>query len=34
MAGVKQFDQNAVLDRAMILFWRRGYEATSVHDLS
>jgi TetR/AcrR family transcriptional repressor of nem operon len=33
MAGVKQFDQNAVLDRAMILFWRRGYEATSVHDL-
>ncbi len=33
MAGVKQFDQNAVLDRAMMLFWRRGYEATSISDL-
>jgi TetR/AcrR family transcriptional repressor of nem operon len=33
MAGVKKFDRNEVLDRAMALFWRRGYEATSVQDL-
>jgi len=33
MAGVKQFDRNEVLDRAMALFWRRGYEATSIQDL-
>jgi TetR/AcrR family transcriptional regulator, transcriptional repressor for nem operon len=33
MAGVKQFDRNEVLDRATALFWRRGYEATSIRDL-
>ena len=33
MAGVKQFDQDNVLDRAMTLFWRRGYEATSIDQL-
>lgn len=33
MAGVKQFKRNDVLDRAMVLFWRRGYEATSIQDL-
>jgi TetR/AcrR family transcriptional regulator, transcriptional repressor for nem operon len=33
MAGVKQFDRNEVLDRAMTLFWTRGYEATSIQDL-
>jgi TetR/AcrR family transcriptional regulator, transcriptional repressor for nem operon len=33
MTGVKQFDRNEVLDRAMALFWTRGYEATSIHDL-
>jgi TetR/AcrR family transcriptional repressor of nem operon len=33
MAGVKQFDQNEVLDRAMAAFWSRGYEATSIDDL-
>lgn len=33
MAGVKQFDRAEVLDRAMALFWRRGYEATSIRDL-
>ena len=33
MAGVKQFDRDEVLDRAMALFWRRGYEATSIQGL-
>jgi TetR/AcrR family transcriptional repressor of nem operon len=33
MAGVKQFDPNQVLDRAMTLFWARGYEATSIQEL-
>jgi TetR/AcrR family transcriptional regulator, transcriptional repressor for nem operon len=33
MAGVKQFDRADVLDRATVLFWRRGYEATSIRDL-
>jgi TetR/AcrR family transcriptional regulator, transcriptional repressor for nem operon len=33
MAGVKQFERSEVLDRAMALFWRRGYEATSIRDL-
>jgi TetR/AcrR family transcriptional repressor of nem operon len=33
MAGVKQFDRNEVLGRAMVLFWTRGYEATSIQDL-
>lgn len=29
----KQFDRDAVLDRAMQTFWRRGYTATSMQDL-
>src|SRR5262249_21353703 len=33
MARIKAFDPEAVLDRAMLLFWRQGYEATSVQDL-
>src|SRR5689334_5249101 len=33
MAGVKQFDRNEVLDRAMTVFWTRGYEASSIDDL-
>jgi TetR/AcrR family transcriptional repressor of nem operon len=33
MAGVKQFDQHDVLDRAMAVFWQRGYEATSIQDI-
>ena len=29
----RSFDQNAALDRAMTLFWRQGYEPTSMSDL-
>jgi TetR/AcrR family transcriptional repressor of nem operon len=33
VAGVKQFDVDAIVDRAMLHFWRAGYGATSVQDL-
>src|SRR5271170_4685314 len=33
MAGVKQFDSEEVLERAMVVFWRNGYQATSIQDL-
>lgn len=33
MARAKQFDPDVALDRAMELFWRQGYEATSMADL-
>ncbi len=33
MARTKEFDPGAVLDRALELFWRRGYEATTMADL-
>lgn len=33
MARHKEFDREAVLERAMDLFWARGYEATSIQDL-
>lgn len=33
MARHKEFDKEAVLQKAMLLFWRQGYEASSVRDL-
>lgn len=33
MARTKEFDPDAALQRAMELFWRKGYEATSMADL-
>ncbi|WP_138495404.1 TetR/AcrR family transcriptional regulator [Paenibacillus pinistramenti] len=33
MARSKEFEENAVLDKAMKLFWEQGYEKTSMNDL-
>src|SRR4030095_4091212 len=32
--GPRSFDRGRALERAMQLFWRQGYEATSVSDLT
>jgi TetR/AcrR family transcriptional regulator, transcriptional repressor for nem operon len=30
----REFDRDAVLEQAMLLFWRKGYEATSLSDIT
>ena len=32
MAGKKQFNEEETLDRAITVFWERGYAATSMQD--
>jgi len=34
MAGrPREFDRDAALEAAMLLFWRKGFAAASMHDL-
>ena len=33
MVGARQFDHDTVVDRAMMVFWRKGYGGTSIDDL-
>ncbi len=33
MGRYKEFDKEAVLHKAMLVFWKKGYEATSIPDL-
>lgn len=34
MVGVRQFDEDEALEKALELFWRRGFAATSMQDLA
>lgn len=34
MAGVRQFDESLALDKALALFWQKGYAATSMQELA
>jgi TetR/AcrR family transcriptional repressor of nem operon len=34
MAGVRQFDEEAVLDKALGLFWQKGYAETTMQELA
>ena len=33
MPRVKQFNEDEVLNKAMELFWKKGYNATSMQDI-
>ncbi len=33
MARPREFDRDQVVDRAVEVFWRQGFEATSIQDL-
>jgi TetR/AcrR family transcriptional regulator, transcriptional repressor for nem operon len=34
MAGIRQFDEDAALEKALALFWQRGYALTSMPELA
>lgn len=34
VAGVRQFDEQVALDKALDLFWKRGFSATSMQELA
>ncbi|WP_186250347.1 TetR/AcrR family transcriptional regulator [Burkholderia gladioli] len=34
MAGVRQFDEGEMLDKALALFWKKGYADTSMQELA
>lgn len=34
MAGVRQFDEDAALEKALALFWQKGFADTSMQELS
>jgi TetR/AcrR family transcriptional repressor of nem operon len=34
MAGVRQFDENEALEKALVLFWQRGFAETSMQELA
>ncbi|MFZ6647731.1 TetR/AcrR family transcriptional regulator [Undibacterium sp. TJN25] len=34
MAGIRQFDESAALERALEVFWQKGYGPTSMQDLA
>jgi AcrR family transcriptional regulator len=34
MAGVRQFDENEALEKALVLFWQKGFAETSMQELA
>jgi AcrR family transcriptional regulator len=34
MAGVRQFDENEALEKALMLFWQKGFAGTSMQELA
>jgi AcrR family transcriptional regulator len=34
MVGARQFDENEALEKAVVLFWKKGFAETSMHELA
>lgn len=34
MAGIRQFDENEALEKALVLFWQKGFAETSMQELA